>query len=91
MRHQRIKTRAGRLTVPVLDMEATSKLHVTWHWTASGYTVAPLHKRHYHFIIGGDGKARHGVPIERNVSTKCKRRSNAAEGAGLIVRHLWVV
>src|SRR4030042_453501 len=72
--HRRLQTSAGVLTVPVLDKEATSKLCLTWHWSASSYSVVKLHREHYHFILGADGRAHHGVPIERNVSTRTHAR-----------------
>jgi len=74
MQHQRLKTTAGTLTVPVLDTEATSKLSITWHWSASSYTVTKYLKTRYHFVIDKHGKARHGVPVERNLNNKNQRR-----------------
>jgi len=64
-----LTTRCGILSVPRLDPEVCSRLRITWHWAASAYSVSPLLRSKYHFILGRDGQAVAGVPILRNIVT----------------------
>lgn len=44
---------------------------IIWHWTAGTHTVSKVDRKHYHFIIAGDGTVVHGdLPPEANLSTK---------------------
>lgn len=70
MRHIDLTTTAGLLRVPILNSEATSKLHIIWHWSAGSYRVTSNLLKHYHFVIDKYGQARAGVPIEFNINTR---------------------
>jgi len=74
VKHVELTTTAGKLAIPELDSEATSKLHLTWHWSAGSYRVTSSLLEHYHFVIDKHGKVRHGVPLELNISTRDKPR-----------------
>jgi hypothetical protein len=74
MELKQIETACGVITLPVLDEEAASKLHVTWHWSASTYSIGKLLLEHYHFILDRDGRVHQGVPLERNIATKTHPR-----------------
>jgi N-acetylmuramoyl-L-alanine amidase len=44
---------------------------IIWHWSAGGHKATALDKKHYHFIIEGDGTVVAGdKPAEANLSTK---------------------
>ena len=70
MRHRELTTGVGKIRIPELDLEATSKLHITWHWSAGSYRVTKSLLEHYHFVVDGNGQVRQGVSIEYNISTK---------------------
>lgn len=44
---------------------------IIWHWAVTGYKATPDSRRHYHFIIEGDGKVVTGYKTpEANLSTQ---------------------
>lgn len=57
-----------------------NRVHI--HWTAGTHRVSTLDKKHYHFIVNGDGEVEPGDLLpEANLSTKDGRYAAHTRGA----------